>query len=57
MERSARAACHSYITHTSSCWCVLQEVADHVHELVQRSVYSWRTVHYDVFQKFTNGIL
>ena len=26
-------------------------------ELVQRSVYSWRTVHYDVFQKFTNGIL
>ena len=26
----------------------MQEVVDHVHELVQRSVYSWRTVHYDV---------
>ena len=39
------------------CFVGVQEVADHVHELVQRSVYSWRTVHYDVFQKFTNGIL
>ena len=28
--------------------CRVQEVVDHVHELVQRSVYSWRTVHYDV---------
>ena len=46
-------------SHRGSTFSVvrIQEVADHVHELVQRSVYSWRTVHYDVFQKFTNGIL
>ena len=41
-----------------SLWPVnsVQEAISHVHGLVEQSLLSWRTVHYDVFQKLTNGI-